>query len=323
MLRFFHIKGQILVGLLCLAPISITHANTQNTSPSMASAQQYMNANELDQAYLIYSKHGELGDPLAQFTLGLFHENGWGKLASDMTLACYYFYEASKQHIPQALKKVGDCIASQTLSLQIKKESHPNYWYKKAYENGIYEAACDLGRLYLGSDWQGFDLDEAIRWCHLAAEKKALNAQVTLGDIYASRTLSSYNIEKAEFWYQQAVNGDSGIAAFKLAKLYLSLAQNAEHPEKFYRHATLMMEQASSLKHAAAYSRTAVLYWNEAQLSEGEQASERLAKSYVWAKVAYRDNPTTTNALNLQTIQSVVPKTWFKELDDKVEQFLE
>tara|TARA_Y100001956_G_C4121212_1_gene187519 strand:- start:127 stop:1068 length:942 start_codon:yes stop_codon:yes gene_type:complete len=264
-------------------------------------------------AYRTFNKLAREGEAEALFPLALFYQRGWGKVREDIDKACALFFRAARADIPKAQQEYGHCIIEGYSNPSV----NPVVWLERAYQNGIYEAACDIGRLYLGSTWQEYDVGKALLWCHKAAEKSALKAQVTLGDIYFQ--LSEF--DQAEFWYQQAINSGSGESAFKLATLYLKAVEVAPNTDYPSHKALYLMELASSYKVEQAYIPTAQLYWKKLRASSNETEA-LLAKSYLWAKTADIVNSTKQTQRLLFEIQQELPKEWKRELDLKVEMFL-
>lgn len=264
-------------------------------------------------AYRVFSQLKLQGEPEASFPLALFYRWGWGEVKQDLTKACELFYVAARTGVPKAQQEYAHCL----LQGNSHSSESPVVWLERAYQNGIYEAACDIGRLYLDSDWHKYDVGEALSWCHKAAERSAIEAQETLGDIYSQLS----ELTQAEFWYQQAIDNGSGESAFKLATLYLKAVEVTPSDHYPASKALYLMELASSHKVEQAYSPTAHLYWKK--LSSADKDSEALlAKSYLWAKAADTVNSTQQTQYLLSEIEQELPSGWKLDLDKKVEIFL-
>lgn len=314
------------MGLFFILVTQNAFAMNNDLNEPLFTAQQLLSENKYDQAFILFEQHAKNNNPLAQMTLGLFYKLGWGDVKQDNSQACQWFYQAAIAEIPQAQKEFADCIHFDnfeplTTSKFTESEALPSYWYNKAYQNGLHNAGCDIGRLYLGTKWQQKNIKKAIEWCIPAAERSVVAAQITLGDIFVLST-SFQNVGSAEYWYQQAVLQNSGQAAFKLANLYYSIALNKENKSDFMDKALLMMEKSSSLKYAPSYEKTASIYWTKLAVVEKDIASSVLAKSYLWAKTAYQVNPTKENLSFLNIILDEMPSAWQEELDEQVKTFL-
>lgn len=329
-MRAYLLKQLIIIGLLllliCTSTSTFANASTRDLSKSLVPAQKLLRDGKFDQAFILFQQYAEQDNELAQITMGLYYKFAWGNITQDNEKACGWFYKAALANIPQAQKELGDCINTLQFTLKNIKQASimkttPFYWYNKAFDSGIYDAGCDIGRLYLGTVWQNKNIKKAIDWCLLAAEQSAISAQVTLGDIFLLDS-PFQNIDNAEHWYQQAIMRNSGEAAFKLANLYYSLSANVESKNDLLGKALIMMEKSSSLKYPSSYEKTASFYWKKLQTAEKSQASSILAKTYLWAKTAYQVNPNEENLKFLTMISEEMPKTWQVSLDEQVDAFL-
>ncbi|MEW6989906.1 tetratricopeptide repeat protein [Colwelliaceae bacterium 6441] len=321
-MRLKYLK-QPLIGLFFISIFA--NANANDLNKALIPAQQLLTEGKFDQAFKLFQLQAK-DNALAQMSMGLFYKLAWGKVKQNNQKACQWFYQAASAGIPQAQKEFGDCLNFIEFNVNgIDKysitETTPDYWYNKAFESGLYDAGCDIGRLYLGTKWHRKNLKKAIEWCLPAAERSAISAQITLGDIYILPT-AYQNITSAEYWYQQAIQRNSGEAAFKLANLYYSAAQQNEEDNHLMAKALLEMEKSSSFKYVPSYEKTASLYWQKLQTATQESASEILAKSYLWAKTAYQVNNNEENLAFLTLIKKEMPERWQKELDAQVNVFL-
>jgi len=317
---------QLVIGLFFILVSNNGFANSNDLNEPLLAAQQLLSENKFDQSFVLFEQHAKNNNPLAQMTMGLFYKLGWGKVEHDNNQACQWFYQAAVAEIPQAQKEFADCINLNNFELSTipnlaESEARPSYWYNKAFQNGLYNAGCDIGRLYLGTKWQQKDIKKAIEWCIPAAERSVVAAQITLGDVFV---LSSplQNVGSAEYWYQQAVQRDSGPAAFKLANLYYSLALSQNNKSELMDKALLMMEKSSSLKYVPSYEKTASIYWLKLAEVEADEASTVLAKSYLWAKTAYQVTPSQENFDFLTTVKTEMPASWQDKLDEQVKNFI-
>ncbi|MDO6445505.1 tetratricopeptide repeat protein [Colwellia sp. 1_MG-2023] len=323
----FNTYKQLVIGLFFIVFSQNILANKQDSNQSLQVAQQLLAEEKFDQSFKLFEALAKNNHSLANMTLGLFYKLGWGKVEKNNSQACHWFYQAALSEIPQAQKEFADCINFNYLAAPLESqltdvESLPSYWYKKAFENGLHDAGCDIGRLYLDSKWQNQDIKKVIEWCTPAAERSAVAAQITLGDAYV---LSSplQNVARAEYWYQQAVQRNSGQAAFKLANLYYSMVITQQDDTDLMEKAVLMMETSSSLKYAPSYEKTAAIYWRKLATVDAENASSVLAKSYLWAKTAYQVNPSQENLDFLMLITNEMPESWQPKLDEQVNNFLD
>ncbi|MFT5758716.1 MAG: TPR repeat protein [Alteromonadaceae bacterium] len=326
-MNFYRFKQFIIIELFFILIGFSVCVNANDLSRPLVPAQQLLSDGKFDQAFILFQPHAKADNELAQMTMGLFYKLAWGNVPQDHEKACGWFYQAAIANIPQAQKEFGDCINFQHFTFKNTKQDSnlkttPTYWYEKAFESGLYDAGCDIGRLYLGTIWQKKNIQKAIDRCMPAAERSAISAQVTLGDIFLLDS-PFQNIGNAEHWYQQAVQHNSGEAAFKLANLYYSAALSVENDNELMGKALMMMEKSSSLKYVPSYEKTASYYWAKLHEAEEEQASSILAKSYLWAKTAYQANPSKENLIFLKAVTEEMPQAWQENLDPQVDDFLD
>lgn len=322
----FNFSKQPFIGLFFILFNHNVLAASESITEPLNSAQALLAKSEFDQAFILFKKEANKNNPLAQMTMGLFYKLAWGNVEQDINQSCQWFYKSAQSNIPQAQKEFADCINFNDYSWGLaennsKEELTPLYWYNKAYENGIYNAACDIGRLYLGTKWQGKDLEQAITWCKISAERSVLTAQISLADILLIPG-PHQDISSAEYWYQQALLKDSGEAAYKLAGLYYSIAITHNNDKQLLAKALLTMEKSSSLKYQLSYKETASLYWSQLPLVDESQKSAVLAKSYLWAKAAYQVSPNDENSQLLDKVTTEMPAQWQKKLNLQVDKFL-
>ncbi|MBR9875765.1 MAG: sel1 repeat family protein [Vibrionaceae bacterium] len=306
---------------LALLALSLSYPSfsfAEKQDQVLEKAYQALASEDYSQSFEIFTSLVKQNSAEAHFVSALFYKHGWGNVEQDLSKACELFLFAAEKGIPVAQQEYGFCIMN---NASVGLNERPDDWFKLAYESGVYEAACDLGLLYLGTTWHERNLPLAIQWCQKAAERSAVKAQVTLGDIYISNS-EVFNLEQVEFWYTQAINNGSGEAAYKLATLYLRVVGQTNGDKYANNKALYLMELASSRHIEKAYEPTAKMYWRKLQSSTND-SSELLAKSYVWAKAAHQVNPTADTARFLGQIEKELPIQWKEELDFQVEEFRE
>ncbi|MDV6250357.1 tetratricopeptide repeat protein [Vibrio sp. EA2] len=309
---------------LLVCSLAYSSANlAENENNLLAKGYESLARGDYVQSFEIFTQLAKQNSAEANFVSALFYKHGWGDIDKDPAKSCEFFASAAEKGIPVAQQEYGFCVMQ---NHAVGLNEQPGDWFKLAYESGVYEAACDLGRLYLGTVWQERNLPLAVQWCQKAAERSAVNAQVTLGDIYISHS-EVFDLERVEFWYTQAINNGSGEAAYKLASLYLKVVGVKSGAENANNKALYLMELASSRHIEKAYEPTAKMYWsklhNSGKSSSEKVRSELLAKSYVWAKAAHQVNSTDDAARFLGEIEKELPAQWKEELDFQVQEFYE
>ncbi|KLN64890.1 hypothetical protein ZX61_10745 [Vibrio sp. VPAP30] len=301
-------------GLMMLSLVFTSLSYAEDQKEQLTRAYDALAIEDYSLSFGMFERLGQKGSSEAHFALALFYKFGWGEVKQDLEQACHLFSVAAKKGIPAAQQEYGFCL------LHHESSENPSDWFELAYESGVYEAACDKGRLYLGTKWYVPNVHSAIEWCQRAAERNAVKAQVTLGDIYSTNH-KVFDAATAEYWYQQAINNRSGDAAYKLALLYLEATGETQGDEHSSNKALYFFEVASSLKLEKAYQPTAQLYWKKLQQMD-QDGSQMMAKSYLWAKAAQQVMPSDETALLLDEIEREIPPQWKHKLDTQVEAFL-
>ena len=109
----------------------------------------------------------EQGNALAQYSLGLMYDNGWGVPQDDKT----------------AVK-----------------------WYRLAAEQGIARAQSNLGLMYMQGKGVSKDYKTAVQWYRLAAEQGDAVAQNNLGFMYGNGRGVPQDYIRAHMWWNLAAS---------------------------------------------------------------------------------------------------------------------
>jgi len=159
----------------CTGIFSKSHCNNKNTQDNIA--------------YWI-EKTAEEGMPIAQYYMGVFHNDG-GILENDTEKS----------------------IA----------------WLKKAASAGIVKAQTKLGNIYKSKDEEPFDIKKSVYWFKKAGHLGDINAQIELAKIYKGDDTSlliyvaragMYDREKSNYWYEKAAQQGNAEAQFKVCSGY-------------------------------------------------------------------------------------------------------
>ena len=110
-------------------------------------------------------KAADLGEPNAQYNLGI----------------CYYNGQGVKQDFEEAVK-----------------------WLKKAAGQGVVFAQYNLGVCYYGGQGVKQDFEEAVKWFRLAADQEFPAAQYNLGLCYATGKGVRKDRSEAKKWFRRA-----------------------------------------------------------------------------------------------------------------------
>ena len=318
--RHFLLRCLSLVALLFPAiALSAGPANPVDWAKELATAQAAQSIGNYRSAYTLYLRRAN-SNGLAQFILGLFHQNGWGRPA-DPVVACNWFSKAAQNRIPAAEHSWGDCLA-QGIGRPIDIPA-ALVWYDKAARHGHLISACSAADYYIRGQGVGQDTDRGLVMCAEVAQAGSPPAMLKLARYYQEGKWLPQDLPAARYWYQQAAELRSLEAQFKLGVM---LAQG-EGGEPNLNAALFWLETAASQGYAPAYLPTAVLYANApVQPDTGALAPEHLAKVYVWnaAAKARTDDPALRAEIDRidGLVALIMPAAWRPDLDKKVAEHL-
>lgn len=290
-----------------------------DTRDELTQAQQWLSGGEYDKAYQAYLRQAETRDnPLAQFTLGLFHQHGWG-IAMDAERACQWYEKAAHNGIPAASHFLGDCYQNGTH----RPVDYPAAirWYREAADAGHTVSLCSIAALMMDGKGVSKDPQQALNLCQQAASGDSIPAQLQLGQFYLQGDESIQDPLQAVQWFNYAAERGSPEAYYYLGRIFENRFNDTENALDRY-------EMAASQGYLPAYYSTARLYFN-APVDEETQSpiAENLAKAYMWLSATLRlsGKPDEIEAIKrmLTDVETIMPPAWKVELDQKVMQHLE
>lgn len=289
-------------------------------SAGLRPAQQALATGDYARAYAGYSRHAAK-NPLAQFTLGLFHKNGWGR-SVDEAAACRWFEESARKKIPAAQHYLGDCLvegkhraADVAAALAL---------YLDAAAGGHLISLCSAADLYIRGNGVDQDVKRGLELCTQAAQAESPPAMLRLADYYREGKDVPQDLAAARHWYRQAAERHSAEAQYRLGAM---LAEGLGG-EPDLNAALFWLETAAGEGYAPAYLPTAILYANaEVSPETGALKPEHLAKIYLWnsaAKARIADPAQLAEIDRIgKMVLAVMPETWRPDLDKKVAEHLE
>lgn len=303
--------------LACPAYATQADANTE-----IAHAQKLLSAGDYGAAYREYLQFAEeKQNPLAQFTVALFHDYGWGR-AVNHAMACQWYAKAAVGHIPAAQHFYAECLQQ-----GINGPADPGkaaHWYKQAVQNGHTISLCSLAQLHITGQGVPQAPRKGLALCQQAAEQGLDRAMVKMGQFHLDDNRQLRDYEKAYYWFKQASQTANAKAQYYLGIMYrdglgrdidLTAARN-------------WFESAASHGFVPAYYQTGLLYFN-APLNPVAQKlhPNHLAKAYLWLSAAAErtqqqaERQETTKLLG--KIKDRMPAAWLPSLNEKLAQHLE
>ena len=306
--------------LLSLFPASAL-AQPEDLAATLGPAQEALAAGDYDAAYKQYRRVAEdEHNPLAQYSVGLFYQLGWGRPVNDAE-ACRWFAQAAEGNIPGALLAHADC-----LRLGTNGEAHPAeaaLYYQKAADEGLPTALCSLAELYMAGEGVPRDPAKALELCTAVARQGYPPAINRAGLFYLEGDESIRDHEKALQWFVAGANVNDPAAMYNLGRMMrLQLVADANIDD-----ARQWFERAASQGYEPAYFRTAELYYlAEGRAEDGTITEDDLAKLYMWLQVtlqASEDQAEREKAGEmLEQVLAVMPEAWQPVLDQRVTEHL-
>jgi len=263
-------------------------------------------------AYPAFLRHSGK-NPLAQFTLGLFHQIGWGRPV-DQDAACAWFAKAAKGKIPAAQHYTGDCLM-RTPDVP-GNPSAALADYLAAADGGHKISLCSAAEIYIRGRYAARDVARGLNLCGQAAMANSPPAMLLLANYLQNDPGVPRDLAGARHWYQLAAGHGVPAALYQLA-----IMQSQGDGGPVDRSAALAnMEALAAAGYVPAYLPTAVLYAHQpAQADTGAPSAENLAKVYLWASAAKASLADQGAAEQLlASVLAVMPAEWRPELDRKV-----
>lgn len=296
-------------------------AEPRDLAAELGPAKDALAAGDYETAYNQYRYFAdEKGNPLAQFSVALFHDLGWGKPVEPV-IACQWYERSASGEIPQAQVRLADCLLN-----GVHRTADPTAaaaWYRRAADNGMPTALCELGKLYIAGHGVVKDSQRGLDLCRQAAELGNATAMIQLGQFYLHGDDEMRDVDQAFEWFSHAASSNSVEGMYFLA----TMMQDGHGPHATTEAARFWFESAAAEGYVPAYFRTAEMYY----LAEGDPetgliASDDLAKLYMWLQVTVQRSGSEielTKAKNmLAEVVKVIPESWMAALDEKVESHL-
>lgn len=300
--------------------VGFSHKEITDTK-LMKEAQTALAAADYKRSFSLYSlavkkekKH------LAEFSLGLFYRNGWGR-SIDEKAACQWFEKSAAGGIP-----VGQHFAGLCLEKGVHRPADPTaaaVWFEKAAKAGHHQSLCNLGNLYMTGNGVPKDPKKALELCYSSAQQGAVPAQVWMGKFFLEGDESIRDVKQAYGWFEAAAQKNEPEALYYLGLIVSKGMFEGHTPLE----ARKLFEQAASLWYVPAYFQTGKLHFNADLDPETKALSpEDLALAYLWltATTKRSKNPAELDESKktLDQIRAVMPETWLPELDQKVAKHL-
>jgi len=290
-------------------------------SAKLKKAQKFLAAGDFTTAFQAYRQLAEEDDiPLAQFTLGLFYDNGWGR-AVDRKAACRWYEKAAAGDVPAAAHFAAECLEQGTH--RPADLSAAADLYQKAVNLGHTASLCSLGKLYISGAGVPKDPAKGLELCAQAAGQGLTTAQIQMGRFFLEGDPGIRDYTQAISWFQQAAQSTDPQAQYYLG----IMARDGLGQTKDRQAALSWLESAAGQGYVPAYLPTGRLYITPPPGAEGLQPpANELAKAYLWLSAAKKSTSPKDRAeaeKALEEVLKIMPETWVPALDLKIEKHLE
>ncbi|WP_139168672.1 MULTISPECIES: tetratricopeptide repeat protein [unclassified Duganella] len=298
-----------------LAPLAAA-APAPDYAGQLKHAYSLLASGDYSRAYSAFQRQAA-ANPLAQFTLGQFHQNGWGRPV-DRDAACAWFAKAAGRKVPTALHYHGDCL--------MRTPDAPGHAasalasYLAAADNGHKISLCMAAEFYIRGRYVASDVAHGLALCAAAAQANSPPAMLRLAQYLQHDANVPVDLAGARHWYRLAAERNVSEARYQLAIMQSQGDGGAVDVEA----ALAGMESLAAEGHVAAYLPTAVLYAHQPpQPDSGALSAEHLAKTYLWASAAKASLPPDSALAAaaeqlLTSVLAVMPADWRPALDARV-----
>lgn len=301
----------IMIGLFWTPALFAQQPKKQN---ELAQAQHWLAEGKYPQSFEVFQYHAqEKQDHLAQFTLALFYQQGWG-IEKDQALACHWHGEAAKGGIPAASHFFAQCLQEGThQSVDYEAAIH---WYQEAANLGHIISFCAIAELAMQGKGIEKNPYKALEYCERAAATGSIPAQLQMGQFYLDGDQSIRDPQKAAIWFGYAAEQGSLEAYYRLGIINQDLVGDTSR-------ALYWFETAASEGYIPAYFPTARIYFS-APVSDktGMPEAENLAKSYLWLSAtrlqSQQENELQATTQMLEKVLQIMPVNWKADLDQTV-----
>lgn len=315
------LRAVFVAAAFCAAAASQLAHSAEDVAKPLAAAQTALAAGDYAKAYPLYLQQAEgARNPLASFTVALFHENGWGRPVDRMA-ACTWFEKSAAGKIPAGEHFAGDCVR-QGVHRAADPAAAARY-YEQAAAHGHLISLCSLAELYVAGEGVPKDPMKGLSLCHQAAQKGVKPAQVRLARFLLDGVAGKPNYAQALQILQGTAETDYPEAQFLLARML----RDGQGIKPDLARAAMWFERAASKGYLPAYLPTARLYYGATRDPKTKLLpAEFLAKSYMWALALQRrskDSEELAQATRLLTeVRGEMPMSWAADLEKKVDQHI-
>jgi len=156
--------------------------------------------NEVERPFAAALRRANVGDVIAQFSLGSLLYYG----SKDTAQAVDWFRRAATQNYAPAEFQMG--LMYDFGYGVVQNDTEALAWYRKAAAHGSAPGQRTIGDFYRKGRGAAVDFAEALRWYQRAAEADDIRAQYQLGDMYFNGVGIARDYPSAYFWFSIAAS---------------------------------------------------------------------------------------------------------------------
>ena len=287
-----------------------------DSAAELKDAQAALSAGDYKEAYPQYLRFANEDNALAQFTVGMFHQLGWGNRSVDPVAACQWFEKSAAGDIPTASHYLAECFER-----GIGRPANPAKaarWYQQAAGLGHYQSLCSLAELYMKGEGVAKDPQKGLELCKQAAEKGAVLARLQVGRYLLQGDRSIRDPQAAHDWFELA-SAASAEAQYYLGIMHRDGIGHEATPDE----ARVWFERAASTGYVPAYFHTARLYFEASPDYQSQPpGADDLARAYMWlsATAQRSQDPVELQQTQemLKQVLAIMPASWVATLDKRV-----
>lgn len=142
----------------------------------------YLHFDQIDSAYLAFSRNEKSQDPQSLHCLGLYYEYGLGPQGKNLEMAKNYYSIAAESGWPDSMNNLG-YMYYRGEGVDMDYETAMD-WFMKAADNGSPEAMGNIASMYRYGYGCEPDFDLALSWYEKAAEAGHAASCSHLGKLY-------------------------------------------------------------------------------------------------------------------------------------------
>lgn len=193
------------------------------SSGAMAGLQEGIDAEEnhnWEAAYKEFKPLAAKGNPIAQYYLGFFYEQGY-VVQKNYQEAWKLYNKSAQQGYSEAQHQLGSIYDHGSDNFKVQEnKGEALKWYVKSAEQGNKHAQSALGGMYYYGSGVPQDYREAMKWNMKLANEGDQDSQYILGEAFENGNGVSVDYSEAAYWYEKAAEKRANMAYGDLTSMF-------------------------------------------------------------------------------------------------------